>query len=243
MQTINVLAFSIIAGIATLIGVMLVFYKEKWARANSIYLLSFAAGIMLATAFVHIIPESLELSEKGAAIAILAGILGFYLLQTFMMFHSHEDEQEAHQIGMLALIGLTFHSLLDGVAIVAGFEASYRVGVLTTLAVLLHELPEGVMTTGILLHSGMKKSKILAYSILVAVATPIGAIVSYFALSGAGISEGIIGILLALAGGSFIYVAAVELIPETQKELKFSNVASLIAGVLFITVISQFFGE
>ena len=241
MQTINVLAFSVIAGIATLIGVMLVFYKEKWARANSIYLLSFAAGIMLATAFVHIIPESLELSKKGAAIAILSGIMGFYLLQTFMMFHSHEDEQEAHQIGMLALIGLTFHSLLDGVAIVAGFEASYRVGVLTTLAVLLHELPEGVMTTGILLHSGMKKSKILAYSILVAVATPIGAIVSHFVLS--GISTTIIGILLALAGGSFVYVAAVELIPETQKELKLLNVASLIGGVLFITVISQFFGE
>jgi zinc transporter ZupT len=75
MQTINVLAFSVIAGIATLIGVMLVFYKEKWARANSIYLISFAAGIMLATAFVHIVPESLELNEKGAAIAILAGII------------------------------------------------------------------------------------------------------------------------------------------------------------------------
>ena len=241
MQTINVLAFSVIAGIATLIGVILVFYKEKWSRANSMYLISFAAGIMLATAFVHIIPESLKLNEKGAAIAILAGILMFYLLQTFMMFHSHEEGHEIHQIGILALIGLTFHSLLDGVAIVAGFEASYQIGVLTTLAVLLHELPEGVMTTGILMHSGMKRSKILGYSILVAVATPIGAIVSHFVLS--GISEGLIGILLALAGGSFIYVAAVELIPETQKELKLPNVASLIAGVLFITVISQFFGE
>ena len=241
MQTINVLAFSVIAGIATLIGVILVFYKEKWSRANSMYLISFAAGIMLATAFVHIIPESLELNEKGAAIAILAGILMFYLLQTFMMFHSHEEEHQIHQIGILSLIGLTFHSLLDGVAIVAGFEASSQIGVLTTLAVLLHELPEGVMTTGILLHSGMKRRKILVYSILVAVATPIGAIISHFVLS--GISEGIIGILLALAGGSFIYVAAVELIPETQKELKLPNVASLIAGVLFITVISQFFGE
>jgi len=241
MQTFNVLAFSIIAGIATLIGVTLVFYKEKWARANSIYLLSFAAGIMLATAFVHIIPESLELNKKGAAIAILAGILVFYFLQTFMMFHSHEGTPEAHQIGILALIGLTFHSLLDGVAIVAGFEVSNKIGVLTTLAVLLHELPEGVMTTVILLHSGMKKSKIFAYSILVALATPIGAIVSYFVLS--GISRGMIGILLALAGGSFVYVAAVDLIPETQKELKFPNVASLIAGVLFITIISQFFGE
>ena len=241
MQTINVLAFSVIAGIATLIGTTLVFYKEKWSRANSMYLISFAAGIMLATALVHIIPESLKLNEKGAGIAILAGILMFYLLQTFMMFHSHEEEHQIHQIGILALIGLTFHSLLDGVAIVAGFEVSAQIGVLTTLAVLLHELPEGVMTTGILMHSGMKRSKILGYSILVAIATPIGAILSHFVLS--GISEGLIGILLALAGGSFIYVAAVELIPETQKELKLPNVASLIAGVLFITVISQFFGE
>jgi zinc transporter ZupT len=129
------------------------------------------------------------------------------------------------------------------VAIVAGFEANYKIGILTTLAVLLHELPEGVMTTGILLHSGMKRSKVLAYSILVAVATPVGAIVSQFVLSGISISEGIIGILLALAGGSFIYVAAVDLIPETQKELKLPNVALLIAGVLFITVISRLFGE
>ena len=238
MQTINILAFSVIAGVATLIGVMLVFYQEKWARANSIYLLSFAAGIMLATALVHISPESLKLNEKGAAIAILAGILVFYLLQTFMMFHSHEEGQEIHQIGILALIGLTFHSLLDGVAIVAGFEAG--IGLLMTLAVLLHELPEGVMTTGILLHSGMKRGKIFAYSTLVAVATPIGAIISRFILS--GISEEIIGILLALAGGSFIYVAAVELIPETQKEQKLPNVAALSAGVRFITVISQIVG-
>ncbi len=242
MQTINVLVFSIIAGIATLIGVMLVFYKEKWAKANSIYLISFAAGIMLATAFGHIIPESLELNKKGAAIAILAGILAFYLLQTFIMFHSHEGVEKVHQIGILALIGLGFHSLLDGVAIVAGFKADPKIGAFTTLAVLLHELPEGVMTTGILLHSGMKKSKILAYSILVAVATPIGAIISYFALP-PGISDAIIGILLALAGGSFVYVAAVDLIPETQKELKLLNIASLIAGVLLIMVISQFFGE
>ena len=243
MQAINVLAFSVIAGIATLIGVALVFYKEKLARANSIYLISFAAGIMLATALVHIIPESLKLNEKGAATAILAGILIFYLLQTFMILHSHEEGQEAHQIGILSLIGLTFHSLLDGVAIVAGFEANYKIGLLMTLAVLLHEFPEGVMTTGILLHSGMQRSKVLAYSILVAVATPVGAIMSYFILSGLSISEGIIGILLALAGGSFIYVAAVDLIPETQKELKLPNVALLIAGILFITVISHLFGE
>ena len=104
-----------------MIGVMLVFYKEKWARANSIYLISFAAGIMLATAFGHIIPESLKLNEKGAAIAILAGILVFYLLQTFIMFHSHEGVEKVHQIGILALIGLTFHSLLDGVAINCGW--------------------------------------------------------------------------------------------------------------------------
>jgi len=243
METINVLVFSVAAGIATLIGIMLVFHKEKWARANSIYLISFAAGVMLATAFGHIVPESLVFSPKGAPIAILAGILVFYFLQTFMVFHSHENGAEAHQIGIRALIGLAFHSLLDGVAIAAAFAAGHKIGIFTTLAVILHELPEGVMTTGILLHSGMKRSRILTYSILVAVATPVGAIVSHFAFSGMGISEGILGILLALAGGSFIYVAAVDLIPETQKEQKLPNVASFIAGVLFIMVISQFLGE
>ena len=89
----------------------------------------------------------------------------------------------------------------------------------------------------------MEKRKILFYAILVALATPIGAIVSHFALAGMIISEGIIGILLALAGGSFIYIAAVDLIPETQKELKIPNIASLIAGVLFITIISRIFHE
>jgi ZIP family zinc transporter/zinc and cadmium transporter len=89
----------------------------------------------------------------------------------------------------------------------------------------------------------MERRKILLYSIFVAASTPIGAIVSHVVLSGMGISEGIIGILLALAGGSFIYVAAVDLIPETQKELKLPNVVSLIGGVLFITIISQIFRE
>jgi zinc and cadmium transporter len=237
MTMANIFIYSMLAGTATLIGTWIVLSKEGWARKNSIFLISFAAGIMLATAFSHLIPEATEL-YKNTPLMVFAGFLVFYVLQQMLMFHAcHDDECKTHRIGTLSAIGLTIHSLLDGVAIAVGFEAGWSLGILTTLAVLLHELPEGITITGIMIHSNANKTKTLVFSIMVALATPLGAIVSYFFLK--HVSASMLGVLLAFTAGSFIYLAASDLLPETHREHNRANAIFFFLGVAVIVIIGK----
>jgi ZIP family zinc transporter/zinc and cadmium transporter len=234
---VNVLFYGLLAGFATIGGTMLVFYKEGWSRRNSVYLISFAAGIMLATSFLHIIPESMEVYEH-APLLVLVGVIIFYLLESVVMLHPcHDEACEIHRMGIISWIGLTFHSLLDGVAIGLGFEISLQLGIVTALAVLLHELPEGIATTGILMHANLKRTKILLYSLAVALATPTGAVLAYFFLGRLPLE--IIGILLALAAGSFIYISAADLIPQIHKRQHKINALILIGGVAVLMALGR----
>ena len=268
----NVLGSSVLAGVATLAGTLLILHKYKWARHNSIHLMSFAAGIMLAVAFLHLVPEAIhithedeghleEVEHEGEAYAgqaehndegkfvfiiVLLGFAIFHAIESTIMIHPRHDveAEEPHKHGSLSVLsitGLTFHSAIDGVIIAVGFKAGSQVGIMMTLAVILHEMPEGIVTTSILLHDAMERAKVFWFSLLVAAATPIGAVVSYFALGEA--SENLLKILLALAAGSFIYIAAADLIPETHKEEKRLNTVVLIVGMAVLYFMGRLLGH
>ncbi|MDP1852875.1 MAG: ZIP family metal transporter [Candidatus Omnitrophota bacterium] len=237
MQYLNVIIYSLIAGIATMLGTAMLFYKEAWARKNSLYLVSFAAGVMLATAFLDLLPEAVSLTNE-AMWAALSGILLFYVLQQSINLHPcHDEECQLHNLGILSLAGLTFHSLIDGIAIALGFGISVSLGTVTTLAVILHEVPEGITTTSILMYAKMPRKKVIWYSALVALSTPLAAILFYPFVK--GIPEKILGLLLGLAAGSFIYVAASDLIPQTHKIRSKLNAIILLSGVIFLAVITK----
>ncbi len=238
MELSNVIFYSSVAGLATIVGALLVFYREKWARKNALYLVSFAAGVMLASAFIYIMPESLEL-YGNAPLFVLIGILIFYLIEHIIMLHPCHDEQcRIHRLGMLSFAGLTFHSFLDGVIVAAGFEVSPSLGIITTLAVLLHRLPNGITVAAVLVYASMNRTRVFLYSLIVALVAPLGAIISYFFLR--GISPRIVGALLALAAGSFIYIAAADLIPETHRVQNKFHPIILLAGILLLTLIGYF---
>lgn len=240
MQNINVIVYSLIAGASTMLGTCLLFYKETWSRRNSIYLVSFAAGVMLATAFLYLIPEAISLSNN-ALVAVLFGVLAFYVLQQLIDLHPCHDEQcRLHNMGILSLIGLTFHSLLDGIVIALGFGINVSLGIMTTLAVVSHEFPEGITATSILMYAKMPRIKIILYSAIVALATPLGAIFFYPYLK--GMSNEILGLLLAVAAGSFIYIASADLIPQTHKAQSKLNTIILLLGVVFLALISKLIG-
>ncbi len=237
MNLIDVIFYSLIAGAATLLGTWLVFRREEWAEKNSIFLISFAAGVMLTLSFSHLIPESLELFPH-APIAVFTGFLLFYILQQVIMFHAcHEEACDSHHLSILSSIGLTVHSLLDGIAITAGFVAGWSLGVMTTIAVLLHEAPEGITITSILMHARAPRKKIITYSVIVALATPVGAIASFFFLK--NVSPQSLGILLALTAGSFIYLAASDLIPETHRKHHHANAIYFFAGVVLTALVGR----
>lgn len=273
----HVLGYSVLAGLATIAGIFLILRKYKWAKHNSVHLMSFAAGIMLALAFLHLIPEALHgghsseihseelehvensLEENDdheeaehdreveiVFITVLLGFAVFHALESVIKIHPRHDVEDEglhdhSSLSIMSIVGLTFHSAIDGIIIAIGFSAGSQIGLMATIAIVLHEMPEGIVTTSILLHDGMERARILWFSLLVAIATPVGAVVSYFLLSNA--SESVQRTLLALAAGSFIYIAATDLIPETHKEEKRFNTVLLLVGVAILYILGRILGH
>ncbi|MBI5234148.1 MAG: ZIP family metal transporter [Deltaproteobacteria bacterium] len=238
-QFINTLVYGLLAAIATFVGIYMVVAKEEWALKKSVFFIGFSAGVVLAVAFIHLMPEAMESNVSAPAVVLLA-ILAFYILEHMLAIHScKEGHCEVHPMGMLAFVGIAFHSLLDGIVIGVGFEAGFTVGLASSLAVLMHEIPEGIAVTALLLHAGYKKNTALMLAGVVAIATPIGALGSYQFVSGADTST--IGFLLAIAAGSFIYIGASDLLPETHKHSRRLNIFLVLGGALLVYLISMLF--
>ncbi|MFC1534956.1 ZIP family metal transporter [Thermodesulfobacteriota bacterium] len=237
----SIVFYSVIAGLSTTIGIIMVILKEEWVLKHSHHVNAFAAGLILGVAFFHLFPESLKLSEN-ALLYIFIGFLLFYLLENMMVLHSGSEihykgmHNPQHSKGFVMFAGLFFHSLLDGIIIGVGFEIDSTIGLLTSVGVILHELPEGV-TTFSLLVMVIKRKTAIKMSIAVALATPIGALISLSFIG--GLPETTVGMLLAMAGGSFLYIGASDLIPETHEEKGFVTAGSLFLGVLFLYSISK----
>ena len=242
-QTFSIIFYSVLAGLATILGMITVILKEEWVLRNSRHVHSFAAGLILGIAFFHLFPESLALSEHALTF-IFIGFLIFYLLEHMMVLHSGSEmhykdrHNPQHTKAMVMFSGLFFHSLIDGLIIGVGFEIDANIGILTSLGVIMHELPEGVTTFSLLVNM-ITREKALAMSTAVAIATPIGAIISLTFMG--RLSESTIGLLLAMAGGSFLYISATDLIPETH-EKGLASAFSLFFGVLFLFLLSHFIG-
>jgi ZIP family zinc transporter/zinc and cadmium transporter len=237
----SIILYSTIAGLSTMLGIALVIMGEEWVLQYSHYVNSFAAGLLLGVAFFHLFPESLELSGN-ALLFIFLGFLIFYLLETVMVLHSGSEihfsgkNNPRHAKGMVMFSGLFFHSLIDGVIIGVGFEIDPKLGLLTSLGIISHELPEGVTTFSLLVTSIPRKTA-LKMAVAVALATPLGAILSLAFIG--GLSEATVGSLLAMTGGSFLYIAASDLIPETHEKRGILNALFLFLGVLFLFSLSK----
>ena len=240
---ITVLFYGCLAGIATLLGIYLMRKKQEWAIKRSHYVNSFAAGLILAIAFFHLIPEAVELSEIAAPVIFL-GFFLFYMMENFLVIHSGSElhyhpsdpclSHTSSVTGVMAFSGLVLHSLIDGIIIGVGFELSTELGLLAAFAVISHEVPEGITSFALINETMPEKASLL--SAIVAIATPIGALFSLLFIQ--NISEDIIGILLGLAAGTFIYVAASDLIPHTHGNQNFRTLISFLIGAILIILLS-----
>ncbi|RMF92502.1 MAG: ZIP family metal transporter [Candidatus Schekmanbacteria bacterium] len=230
--------YSFIAAVGSLIGMLLLLWKEKWARTNSIKLISLSGGIFLGIVFIHLLPESIEINEN-ALWYCLGGFISFYLLESLFLFHSHSDEEPSgerhHKFGMLAVVGLFIHSMFDGIGIGAGFEIDARLGFLAVVAVLSHKVPDGIAIAGILFHARESLKKVVLYSVVISLATPLGTfLVGIFFKN---IEETVVGALLAFASGFFLYISASDLIPQTHNERNALNFVILTVGVLLMYIL------
>ncbi|HLE65940.1 MAG TPA: ZIP family metal transporter, partial [Burkholderiales bacterium] len=185
-------------------------------------LVSFAIGALLGAAFLEIIPHAFAQGDgRQAAIAILAGIFGFFVLEKLLLWrHCHTENCEVHdphglpndrgRSGVLIVVGDTVHNFVDGMLIAAAFLQSTQLGVITALAIVAHEIPQEVGDFLILIHSGYSRARALALNLVSSTATLIGGVLGYFALQ---VVQDWEPVLLGVVAASMIYVAVADLIP------------------------------
>jgi zinc and cadmium transporter len=241
----NVIFFGGFAGAATFLGMYLVLMRKKLSSSASANLVSYSAGVLLGVGVLHILPEALELTAYAPYFVLLA-FVAFYFLEHQMLIHAGHEELHhpridvvaghgeecgrPHPLGVIAFVGMGLHSLIDGLIIGTGFEVSHDTGILSALAVIAHEVPEGIAMISILLHYGYQRRAAITFTSLVAVATPLAAVITFALVR--EIDPGTLGILLALAAGSFIYIGASDLIPESHRARGISGSLSLCGGIL-----------
>ena len=240
-----ILLFTFIGSIGALIGGIILLSKEKFALKISHFLASFAAGILLGTAFFDLLPEAVHKGEETGINIFpwaLFGIVLFFLLERFIhWFHHHEefhkDEEESKSTLPLIIFGDTMHNFIDGVVIAATFMVSVPLGIATSVSVFAHEIPQEIGDFGLMLHKGLKPKKIILVNVLSAAIAFLGAILTY---SLGNILEGYIPVFLAITAGFFIYIASSDLIPEIHHEKRkgfaFVESALLILGVVVMAV-------
>jgi zinc and cadmium transporter len=211
---------AVLVSFISLISIFFIFAKTNILKRITLFLVSFAIGGLLGDAFIHLLPEAFEKlgANLNTSLLVLAGILIFFILEKVLRWrHCHDvdcAETENEHIVTLNLVGDTVHNMIDGMIIAASFTVNYYVGLTTTLAVILHEIPQEIGDFGVFIHNGMSVTKSLIYNFLSALASIVGVLLT-FAL-GSRLNN-FSNILIPVTAGSFIYLAASDLIPELHR--------------------------
>lgn len=203
----------------SLIGAVTLVLASNLLNRILLVLISFAAGALLGDAFIHLLPEIAE-SERGldlaTSITVLGGITGFFLLEKVLHWHHAHfpSEEVVHPVAVSNLIGDALHNFVDGAIVAGSFLVSPQLGLATTVAVALHEVPQELGDFAILVHAGLKPRRALLLNFLSGLAAIAGGGITLLLTSLNGIEH----FLLAFSAGAFIYIASTDLIPELHKE-------------------------
>lgn len=241
----QILIAVILVSLVSIIGIF-IFFKQKILNKFLFFLVSFAAGTLLGVSFLDLLPEVFEEgSAESMPIFILVGILSFFALEKFLHWHHHhtgEKHKEVHAFTYLNIIGDGIHNFLDGAIVAVGFMADASLGIVTTIAIIAHEIPQEIADFSLLIYGGFSKMKALAYNFLTALTAVLGAIITYFYSASIENSHAYIA---AFTIGGFIYIASSDLIPEIhkEKELKKSLVQFILLalGIFAIWLVGEIF--
>lgn len=234
MVWIFTLASVIGVSLLSFIGLITIRQDEEKMKPFLLVLVSFSAGALLGDVFLHVLPEAV--AHRGFSLSIslwiLGGVLIFFVLEKFVQWHHcHFPQAHVHgkPLAFMNLIGDGLHNFIDGVVIAGSYLVSMPVGLATTIAVILHEIPQELGDFGVLMHGGFTRQKALLFNFLSAVTAILGAlVVLFFTASPAPLLEK----LLPFTAGSFLYIAGVDLLPELHKEQ--NPLPSLIQFLSFI---------
>lgn len=259
-----IIIFTAVGGIlSVLAAAIFLILPDQQRNALLPHGISFATGALLTVAFWGLIPQAFAGVEQGMfqglSATILAGILGFFVLEKLLIWrhchsgsceahgdeeahhHDHSHQHGAKSAGVLIILGDGIHNFVDGILIAAAFLTDVQLGIVSSLAVAAHEIPQEVGDFAILLDSGYSKSKALFYNILASLTTVLGGVLAYFGLEDL---HDLLPYFLALAASSFIYIAVADLIPtlhkKTDMKASLQQIALIAAGVLLIYLLHGF---
>jgi len=242
---------TIVVSLISFVGVITLTLKDQILNKILLILIGLSAGALMGGAFLHLLPETVESSEKfnvpllNLFLFVLVGFILFFLIEKVLHWrHCHKGECDVHTFQYMNLIGDSIHNFIDGLIMAASFVVSIPLGITTTIAISFHEIPQEIGDFGVLIYGGFSKKKAITLNFLVALTAVIGGIVGYFISSRI---ENTVLYILPFAAGGFIYIAATDLVPEIRKEIDMKKyMATLlvfICGILIMWLTKIMFHE
>jgi len=246
----NIIFAAFLASIVSLLLVSVLLLHKTLIQKISFPLVAFAAGALLAIGFLETMREAVNLGGEQVYLWVTVSIAGFFVLERVFLFlhhHSHaETEGEKEHLKMptsFLLFGDGLHNFIDGLSIAAAFLVNFQLGVVTTIAVFVHEIPHELADFGILIHKGWERKKVILLNSLSGVTAIIGAILAYYLGNS---FRDIVPFLLAITTGNFIYLSATDLLPEihhkADKDLAINYSIFFILGIILIYALVKLVG-
>jgi zinc and cadmium transporter len=230
-------------GSVSLAGLMLTLNNEKLVNVST-YLTYLAGGTLLGAAFLGMIPKAISISDEHIIFqSILIGILFFFILEKIILWRTCQNkncERHLHAIVPIILIGDAFHNAVDGIVIAASFLTSKELGIFVTVSVILHEIPQELGDFGILIKSGLSRTKAFLYNVLSGSTAILFGVAAFFTLD---LIKDLIPYALAFSAASFLYIALADLIPEMHRKTSIKEsiiqIILIILGILIIYAFKQ----
>jgi zinc and cadmium transporter len=222
-----------INGLVAFVGAFSLMMSTKMLKKILSILVALAAGVLLSGAFFHLLAESIEMIVPTTAfIYLMIGFIMFFLMERFLYWHHcHDGKCDVHPVSYLILFGDGVHNFIDGLVIAASFLVDIPFGIITTLLIIGHEIPQELGDFGVLVYSGFTKTRALFFNFISQLTAVLGGLIGFFFAGSLGFS-----FLLPFAAGGFIYIAASDLIPELHKEASLKK--SMFHFVFFLIGIS-----
>lgn len=237
---VSALIAALVVSSISVIVILSIYWNMRKQDRRLLYFLSLSAGGMLGGALFHLLPEAIEGVGGESLPVFIVTVIGFsffFLIERVLHLHHvhHHDQHHEHHhqhLGAMNLLGDGIHNFLDGIVIVTAFSLDVSLGIAVTIAVVMHEIPQEIGDFGVLLYAGYSRSKALAYNFFIALLAILGVIVGFALLS---TSTEVEHILVPFAAGSFLYIAATDLLPEIHKEHTVSR--AFISYLVFIAAL------
>jgi len=230
-----IIGATLLVSAISLVGIVAFSLKEELLKSLVLFMVALSAGALIGGAFLHLMPEAIKLYDAETVFGgVLIGFVLFFIVEkVFHWRHCHKEHCEVHTFAYMNLFGDIIHNFIDGLIIAASFVTNAALGLSTTLAVALHEIPQEIGDFGVLIYGGFKKKKAIMLNFVTALSAVVGGVIGYYLVSYIQLAQ---ALLLPIAAGGFMYIAASDLIPEIRKEAELKK--SIATFVMFLVGIA-----